>query len=142
VVNESLDNSCFREREATSSQATFQEAVVSSAREEMSIVPRLTVLEKIRGDIILKTWEANISESKRTAKEIKEAYEEAFHSLNKDSLGLGKDDHSEVLGQVDVPKHQLDIQTSLEEAQAEILQLKHVDITQIDRWLVKPNLQL
>jgi hypothetical protein len=30
----------------------------------------------------------------------------------------------------------------MEEAQAEILLLKHIDITQIDRWLVKPNVQL
>ena len=30
----------------------------------------------------------------------------------------------------------------LEEAQDEISQLKQVDIAQIDRWLVKPNLKL
>jgi len=87
VVNESLDNICFREREAIAAWVTFQEAVVSSAREEMSIVPRLSVSEQVRGDILLKTWEANIAEGKRTTKEIKEAYEEAFHSLNKEFLG-------------------------------------------------------
>jgi hypothetical protein len=30
----------------------------------------------------------------------------------------------------------------LEVAQAEISHLKQIDITQIDRWLVRPNLQL
>ena len=30
----------------------------------------------------------------------------------------------------------------MEEAQVEISQIKQVDIAQIDRWLVKPNLQL
>jgi hypothetical protein len=30
----------------------------------------------------------------------------------------------------------------MEEAQAEISQIKQVDIIQINRWLVKPNLQL
>ena len=45
VVNESLDNICFKEGEATASRVTFQEVVVSSAREEMSVVPRLFVLE-------------------------------------------------------------------------------------------------
>jgi hypothetical protein len=44
----------------------------------MSVVPRLSVSEQVRGDIILKTWEANIAESKRMAKEIKEACEEFF----------------------------------------------------------------
>jgi hypothetical protein len=80
----------FSEREATAARTTFQEAVVSSAREEISVTPRLTVAEQIRGDIILKTWEANIAESKRMAKEIKEDCEEVFDLLNKESLGLGK----------------------------------------------------
>jgi hypothetical protein len=141
-VNQSLENICLREREATTTRITFQEAVVSSAREEISVIPRLSVAEQVRGDIILKTWEANIAESKILAKEIKEACEEVFHSLNKKSLGLRKDDCSEVLGQIDIVKHQLDIKASLEEAQAEISQLKKIDISQIDRWLVKPNLQL
>jgi hypothetical protein len=102
MVNESLDNICSREREATAAQVTFQEAVVSLAREEMPVVPRLFVSEQVRGDIILKTWETNIAERKRGAKEIKEAYEEDFHSLNTKSLGLGKYDLSELLGQIDV----------------------------------------
>jgi hypothetical protein len=63
----------------------------------VSTVPRLAVLEQVRDDIILKTWETNIVERKITTKEIKEAYEEVFHSLNKKFVGLGKDDSSEIL---------------------------------------------
>jgi len=111
-----LDNICFREREAIAAWTTFQEAFVSSPREGVSVVSRLSISEQARDDIILKTWEANIAESKIMAKEVKEACEEAFHSLNKDSLGLGNDDHSEVMGQVDISKHQLNIKTNLEEA--------------------------
>ena len=80
----------------------------------------MTVVDKIRGDIILKTWEANIAESKRMAKEIKEDCEEVFDFLNKESLGIGKDDYSEILGQINIVKHQLDIKESLKEAQIEI----------------------
>ena len=67
------------------------------------------------------------------AKEVKEFCEEAFHSLNKESLGLDKEDISRVLGQIDITKHQLDIKTNMEEAQAEISQRKQVDIIQINR---------
>jgi hypothetical protein len=91
VVSQSLDNIILRERESTAARATFQEVVVSSAREEISVISRLFVAEKIRGDIILKTWEANIDESKRSTKEIKEEYEEVFHSINKKSLNLKED---------------------------------------------------
>ena len=90
----------------------------------------------------MKTWEANIFESKILAKEIKEACEEVLYSLNKKSPGLAKHEFSEVLGQIDIVKHQLDIKARLEQAQAKISQLKQVDIAHIDRWLVKPNLQL
>jgi hypothetical protein len=141
-IGQSLDKIVFRENEATAARVTFQKAVVSSAKEEVPVIPRLTVLEQIIGDVILKTWEANIAESKRMAKEIKEDCEEVFDSLSKESLGLGKDDCSKILGQINIVKHQLDIKESLKEAQNEISQLKQVDITQIDRWLLKPNLQL
>jgi DUF4097 and DUF4098 domain-containing protein YvlB len=123
-MGQSLDNIGFREKEATVARTTFQKAVVSSAREEIPVTPRLTVAEQIRGDIILKTWEANIVEIKRMAKEIKEDCEEAFDLLDKKSLGIGKDDCSGVLGQINVVKHQLDIKESLNEAQIEISQLK------------------
>jgi hypothetical protein len=144
-IGQSLDKIGFREKEATAARVTFQKAVVSSSKEEISLTPktlRLTVEEKIRGDIILKTWEANIAERKRLAKEIKEDCEETFDLLDKKSLGIGKDDCVGVLGQINVIKHQLNIKESLNEAQIEISQLIQVDIAQMDRWLVKPNLQL
>jgi soluble cytochrome b562 len=129
VVNQALDNICLKQREAIVARTNFQEAVVSSAREGVSMVSRLSVSEQIRGDIIFKAWEANIVESKKMAKEVKRACEQAFHSLDKDSLDLEKYSISKLLGQVDIAKHQLNIKTNMEEAQAEILQLKQIDIT-------------
>jgi hypothetical protein len=123
VIDQALNNICLREREVIASQTTFQEAVVSSAK-GVAMASRLSVSEQTRGDIILKTWESSIAESRKMAKEVKEFCEEAFHSLNKESLGLDKEDSSGVLGQIDITKHQLDIKTNMEEAQAEISQIK------------------
>jgi hypothetical protein len=103
---------------------------------------RLSILEKTRGDIILKTWESNIAKGRKMAKELKESWEEFFCSLNKELLGFEKEDSSGTLGQINVAKHHLDIKKSMKEEQAEISQIKQVDIAQTDRWLVKPNLQL
>jgi len=144
-IVQSLDKIGFREKEATEAWVTFQKVVVSSSKEEMSLTPktlRLNVEEKIRGDIILKTWEENITKIKRLAKEIKEHYEEAFNLLDKKSIGIGKDDCVGVLGQINVIKHQLNMKERLSESQMEISQLIQVDISQMDRWTVKPNLQL
>ena len=116
-MSQSLDNIGFREKEATVARTTFQKEILSSAREEVPATPKLTVAEQIRGDIILKAWEANIAESKKMAKEIKEDCEEAFDLLYKKSLGIGKDDCSGVLGQINVIKNQLDIKEILNEDQ-------------------------
>jgi hypothetical protein len=39
---------------------------------------RLSISEQTRGDIILKTWESNIAEGRKMAKEVKESCEETF----------------------------------------------------------------
>jgi hypothetical protein len=118
VVDQSLNKNLLKEREAITTRATFQEVVISSTREEVSMVSRLSLSEQTRGDIILKTWEANIVESKILAKEVKKACEEAFHSLDKGSLGINKDNISEVLEQVDIEKNQLSFKINMEEARA------------------------
>jgi hypothetical protein len=65
---QSLDNIGFKEKEAIAARTNFQKAVLSSAREEVPVTPRLTVAEQIRGDIIIKASEANIAESKKMPK--------------------------------------------------------------------------
>ena len=142
MIDQALNNICLREREVIVVRTTFQEAVVSSTKEGVFMASRLSISEQTRGDIILKAWEYSIVESRKMAKEVKEFFEEAFHSINKESLGLDKEDGSGLLGQIDITKHKLNIKTNIEEAEVEISQIKQVDIIQINRWLVRPNLQL
>jgi hypothetical protein len=100
-IGQSLCQIVLREKEATAARITFQKAVVSSSKEEISATPknlRMTVEEKIRGDILLKRWEANIAESRRFSKEIKEDCEETFNLLDKKLLGIGKENFSGILG--------------------------------------------
>ena len=44
------------------------------------------------------------------------------------------------LGKIDIAKNQLHSKTSMEEAQATILELKQFDIIQINDWIVDPSL--
>jgi hypothetical protein len=142
LADHSLNNICIKEREATTTRVTFQEAVLSTTKDEVARVTRLSLSEQTRGDIILKTWEANIIESKILAREVKKSCEEAFYVLNKESLDIERDNISEALGQIDIEKNQLNSKTSMEEARAEILQLKQIDITYINKWIVNPGLWL
>jgi hypothetical protein len=52
------------------------------------------------------------------------------------------DNIPESLGQIDIAKHQLTSKTSMEEARAEIPQLKKFDLTQLNKWIVNPSLWL
>jgi hypothetical protein len=56
------------------------------------------VTEQIKGDIMLKVWETNMSESKKIVKEIKDDCEGILDSLDKQALGIEKDDFSKSLG--------------------------------------------
>jgi hypothetical protein len=76
------------------------------------------------------------------AREVKKECEEVFDQLDTKTLGIGKGDCPGLLGQINVVRHQLHIKERWNETQLEISQLKQLDITQMDKWLIKPNLQL
>jgi hypothetical protein len=76
----------------------LQKEVVFSAKEEVPVTPKLTVTEQIKSDIMLKVWEAHISESRKMAKEVKEECEETFDLLDRNLLDIGKGDCPRLLG--------------------------------------------
>jgi hypothetical protein len=88
----------LKEKEVKAARNTFQKVVVCSRNEEVSKTPKLSVTEQIRGDIMLKVWEANIAENKKIAREIKDDCEEILDLLDKRSLGIGRDNCTGILG--------------------------------------------
>ena len=70
-MDEALSNIVLREREAIVARTTFQEVVISLAKEGRAMASGLSISEQTRGDIILKTWESNIAEGRKMAKELK-----------------------------------------------------------------------
>jgi hypothetical protein len=90
---------------------------------------------------MLKVCENNIAEYKKIVKEIKDDYERIFELLDKESFGIDRDNCTRQLGQINIVRHQLNFKEVFNEIQLEISQLKEMDITLIDKWLVKPNLK-
>ena len=119
-VIQSFDNIVLKEKEAKAARATFQKVVVLSAKEELSKIPRLSVTEYIRGDIILKVWDANIAERKKMAKEVKDDCKETFDFLDKGTLSIGEDNCLGLLGHINIVRHQLKLKENLNEFQIEI----------------------
>jgi hypothetical protein len=79
-------------------RATFQKVVVCSENKEVSKILNLSITEQIRSDIMLKVWENNIAEYKKIVKEIKDDCERIFDLLDKESLGIGRDNFTGQLG--------------------------------------------
>jgi len=57
-------------------------------------------------------------------------------------LDIDKECISRKLGKINIAKHLLDIKENVERDQVEISHIRQVNIAQIDKWLIKPNLQL
>jgi hypothetical protein len=56
-----LEGILLKEREVKEARFFFQKAVALSTKEEVIEIQKISVSKKIKGDIILKVWEANLS---------------------------------------------------------------------------------
>jgi hypothetical protein len=120
VAGLSLNNIYIKEREATAAQAKFQEAFLIASKDYIEEVPRLSLSEQTRGDIILKSWETNLVERKILAKEVNKDCEEALSSLDKGLLDVEGNSISEALRKIDISKNQHNSKTSKEESRITI----------------------
>jgi hypothetical protein len=62
--NKSLENVFQKEREAKAARTTFQKAVAFSSKEEIGKTQKLSISEQVKGDIMIKVWEAKLAEYK------------------------------------------------------------------------------
>jgi hypothetical protein len=97
-VRKYFDNIILLEKEAKVARNTFQKAVACLGKKEAMKNLKLCVMEQIKGDIMLKVWETNISKRKNIVKEINDDCEGIFDSLDKKALGIEKNDCFESLG--------------------------------------------
>jgi hypothetical protein len=65
LIDQALNNITLREREAMAARGTFQEAIISTTKEEMVIASRLSIRDQTTGNILLKAWEHNIAENRK-----------------------------------------------------------------------------
>jgi hypothetical protein len=103
---------------------------------------RLSIPEQTRGNILLKAWERNISESRERAKEMRNSCEETFGLINESLLDLDRESSTGTLGHIDIAKRLLNIKENEEKEQVEISQIIQTDIVQVDKWLLKLSVQL
>jgi hypothetical protein len=57
-------------------------------------------------------------------------------------LNIGTNDCPGLLGEINISKHQLKFKEELEEMKIEISKIKLINIIEINKWMVTPNLRL
>jgi hypothetical protein len=73
---------------------------------------------------------------------MRDSCEETFGLINKNLLDIDKESSVETLGKINIAKHLLDIKENGGKGQIELSQVSQVNIAQVDKWLIRPNLQL
>jgi len=68
--------------------------------------------------------------------------EEAFSSIDDDLLGIDSGGNAEALIQMNMEKISLDLKEKEERDSTGISQVTMVDIVQIDKYIIKPSMQL
>jgi hypothetical protein len=92
--------------------------VALSKKEEVGKIQKLSISEQVKGDVILKVWEADLAENKRITREVNDDCQGIFDLLEKDSLNIGKNNCPGLLGEMNIVKHQLRFKEELEEIYA------------------------
>ena len=142
LVNQVLENLSVREREAGAARVAFQEAMIATNNRESGSTPRFPISEQTRGNILLKEWEHNISEGTLQAKRVTKSLEEAFSSIDGNLLGIDSGGNAKALIQMNMEKISLVLNEKEERYSAEISQVTTTDIVQIDKYMIKPSVQL
>jgi hypothetical protein len=114
IIDQVLEDISLREREAGATRVIFQEVVIATTKKEMGSSSKISIVEQTRGNILLKAWERNISESRERAKEVRKFCEETLGVIDEILLGLDSESSIGTLGQVDIAKHLLNIKENEE----------------------------
>jgi hypothetical protein len=87
-------------------------------------------------------WEACLAEYKRLTGDVNDDCQGIFYLLEITSLNIGIDDCPGLLGENNIAKHQLSFKEEREEMKIEFSKIKLINITEINKWMVTPNLML
>jgi hypothetical protein len=82
LVHRISENLINKERNAEAARITFQEAVIATNNIFSVGSPRLIIVEQTRGNILLKSWEHDITLSKEQAQKVTNSLEEAVNNIN------------------------------------------------------------
>jgi hypothetical protein len=131
-----------KEREAKAARNSFQKVITSLRKEETGKTQELSISEQLKGDIMIKVWETKLAEYKILTKGINEDCQRIFDLIEKDSVNIGTNSFSELLGEVNITSYQLKSKEELEEKKTKISNIKRVNIVETEKWMIASSSKL
>ena len=92
-------------------------------RKLISLVLPLSHSEQVKGEMALKSWETNLDEGKKLARDAKEACVEALSSVNKNLIEFEGNNISEELGMIEIEMNQQSSKKNKENIQSTIQEM-------------------
>jgi hypothetical protein len=138
----SMDKVGLKEMEAKAVRNSFQKMITALQNEEIEKSQKLSILEQLKGDEMIKVWETNLEGYKRIAKNVNKDCQKIFDFIEKESTHIGIDGLSDSLGGIDIKKYQLEAKEELEEKKAEISNVKIVNMAEIEKLMIASSSKL
>jgi hypothetical protein len=132
----------LKEMEAKAVRDSFQRILTALQKEEIGQSQKLSIPEQLKGDVMLKVWETKLKGYKGITEEVINDCQRIFGSIEKDSIQDENNGLSEPLGEINIDCHQLKIREELEEKKIEISNIKTVNISEIEKWMIGPSSRL
>jgi hypothetical protein len=102
-------------------RSKFQEFIVWRQNLNVPGLAPFSQFEKIKGEMALKIWENNLEESKRLAKEVKDACLDVLSAVDLEMTKIDVSSIHATLGQVEIEKSKEDLKKNKESVQNGIL---------------------
>jgi hypothetical protein len=118
---------------------SFQKVLSALQEKEIRQSQKLSISEQLKGDVMLKVWETKLKEYKGITEEVINDCQRIFGSINKDSIQDETNGLPESLGETNINDHQLKIREELEGKKMEISNVKAVNISEIEKWMIGPS---
>jgi hypothetical protein len=138
----SLDVAVLKEMEAKAVRDSFQRILTTLQKAEIGQSQKLSIPEQLKGEVMLKVWETKLKGYKGITEEVINDCQRIFGSIEKDSIQDENNGLSEPLGEINIDCHQLKIREDLEEKKIEISNIKTVNISEIEKWMIGPSSRL
>jgi hypothetical protein len=140
IINDSLQIIVDKEKELVNTISNFQELMMWNQSLNVPRIAQFTNFEQLKGEMVIKTWENNLEESKRLAREAKGTSLNYLLVVYVEIDDIDLIDVHSMIGSINVNDKREDFKKRREKDKVEIQQMNQVNLQILNHFLVKNNL--